>query len=320
MPARQIGHLGPTPMGTITTNHAPIVSYGPYFDAVAKLVRDIAAVAFAAAMHKTARHRLAIAAAALAHHESTWGKSDANQLRYAARFRLRGDEGGMPGVIEGIAWANALLPAGPALPLMGASSDQRLSGLLAVERGLRGAAALEGAQADASWEGEMAWTCFERRDSWVFEVAGRSPGEHWATLSRGENMVQAAQAAATTALCSRDPRRWTAGQLLSFALLVPVRKGPEGTLMDEVGRAVAGHAGAGVLAEELARYRTAGGKMTDADYWKVLNSHIARCGSSDIEVVVVAGMRPIVFYKSGIARGDIDSAILAVVAPAGGVA
>ncbi|WP_025140916.1 hypothetical protein [Achromobacter sp. DH1f] len=294
-----------------------VVSYAPYFEAVAKLLRDVAALALAAAIHKSSRSRLLAVVESLVQHQTTWRLTDSNHKRYAARFRVDREHHEIPDLAQGIGWAQELLQGDVRLKVDHAARDVRIAGLLALERCVRGAAALEATQEGIGWRGDMAWTRFERRGEWQFEVGVRHEGSEWSTAAQGSNLVQTARDAGHSALCSRPWTAWSFAQFKRVALLVPVRRGDGVVLLDEVRRAVAGQSGAAGIAEELQRHRRAGGAVAHHTFDQILRDHLRRCEVSDVEVILLEGLRPIVLYVGGVSREGLEDALRSVMASIG---
>ncbi|MPS81746.1 MAG: hypothetical protein E2591_27110 [Achromobacter sp.] len=292
------------------------VSYAPYFNATAKLLRDVAAAAFSAAMHQSARPQLAMAVDVLTQHAAAWRNGEANQSRYRARFAGRSLVTSIPSLTQGVDWAKGLLD-GAARQRKLVAADERLAGLLVLERCVRGAAALEAAHSDAGSIGELAWTQFERQSRWVFEASIRVNGSDWATAACGEDLLRTAREAAITAICNRPSTTWSMAQFSRAALLVPVSRAGGLVRLDETARSVEGQVGARLLAEEHCRHQRAGGRVSAPAFHDMLRSHLERCTNSDLEVVLMAGMRPIVFFAGEMGVPDLNAALRAVTASVG---
>ncbi|MDH0683102.1 hypothetical protein N5D65_11535, partial [Achromobacter animicus] len=153
------------------------VSYAPYFHATAKLIRDVAAAALATGRHQFARARLVMKVKALTLHAAGWQRGGISQARYKARFA--GDTATtVPELQEGVEWAVSLLDGRTLLPSH-VTVDDRIGGLLRLERCIRGAAVLEAAQSEAGSVEPMVWTKFERVDRWLFQVSFRRSPDDW---------------------------------------------------------------------------------------------------------------------------------------------
>lgn len=292
------------------------VSYAPYFHATAKLLRDVAAAAFASGMHKSARARLAAKVEALARHAEGWHSSGASQARYKARFAGDILDATVPNLQDGVAWAASLLDGKNLLPRH-VTVDDRIAGLLKLERCIRGAAVLEAAQSEAGPIEPLVWTKFGRADRWLFEVSfSRSP-DGWRIAGQGQDLLQTASEATITVVCERPCATWSFAQFSSIVLLVPIRRSSGLNSIDQAPAAVWGQISGELLDTEIARHQRAGGKTPSQEFHALLRKHVARCGTTDVEVVLIPGIRPIVLYAREMNRRDLDAALTSVAASAG---
>jgi len=291
------------------------VSYAPYFHATAKLIRDVAAAALATGRHKSARARLVMKVKALTLHAAGWQRGGISQARYKARFA--GDTATtVPELQEGVEWAVSLLDGRTLLPSH-VTVDDRIGGLLRLERCIRGAAVLEAAQSEAGSVEPMVWTKFERVDRWLFEVSFRRSPDDWLPAAQGQDLLQTAAEATVTAICGRAWATWSFSQFLRTALLVPILRphGPdivEGTPMAAWGQ-VSGES----LEAEIARHRRAGGRIRLKEFHALLLEHVARGGFTNVEVVLIPGIRPVVLHARAMSRAELDDALRSVAESAG---
>lgn len=292
------------------------VSYAPYFHATAKLLRDVAAAAFASGMHKSARARLVAKVDALTRHAEAWQGGTTNQARFKARFAGEVLASSVPDLQDGVAWAAGLLDGGSLLPRH-LTVDERIAGLLQLERCMRGAAVLEAAESEAGSVEALVWTKFERADRWLFEVSLRQPPEGWQIAARGEDLLQTASEATITAICNRPCSTWSFEQFSRTILLVPIRRETGQARIDEATVAVWGQVEEESLAAEIDRHKRAGGRTVTQEFLNLLRKHLALSGTTDIEVVLMPGLRPIVLYARGMSRRDLDAALISMAASAG---
>ncbi|WP_082886954.1 hypothetical protein [Achromobacter ruhlandii] len=290
------------------------VSYAPYFHATAKLIRDVAAAALATGKHKSARARLVMKVEALTLHAAGWQRGGVTQARYQARFS--GDTANtVPDLQEGVEWAVSLLDGRTLLPRH-VTVDERIAGLLRLERCIRGAAVLEAAQSEAGSVEPMVWTKFERLDRWLFEVSFRRPPDDWLPAAQGQDLLQTATEATVTAICGRPCATWSFSQFLRIALLVPILR-PHGPIIEGMPMAAWGRASGEALEAEIARHQRAGGGIRLQDFHALLHEHVARCGSTHVEVVLIPGIRPIVLHAKAMGRSELDDALSSVAESAG---
>lgn len=292
------------------------VSYAPYFHATAKLLRDVAAAAFASGMHKSARARLTTKVEALARHAEGWHGSGVSQARYKARFAGDILAATVPTLQDGVAWAASLLDGNNLLPRH-VTVDDRIAGLLKLERCIRGAAVLEAAQSAAGPIEPLVWTKFGRADRWLFEVSFRPSPDGWLTAGQGQDLLRTASEATITALCERPCATWSFAQFSSIVLLVPIRQSRGLDSIDKAPAAAWGQIAGELLETEIARHQRAGGMTPSQEFHALLRKHVARCGITDVEVVLIPGIRPIVLYARDMSRRDLDVALSSVAASAG---
>ncbi|WP_223306577.1 MULTISPECIES: hypothetical protein [Achromobacter] len=292
------------------------VSYAPYFHATAKLLRDVAAAAFASGMHKSARARLVATVDALSRHAEAWRGGTANQARYRARFAGEILAASVPDLHDGVAWAGSLLDGRSLLPRH-LTVDERIAGILELERCVRGAAALEAAESEAGSAETLVWTKFERADRWLFEVSLRQPSGGWQIAARGQNLLQTASEATITAICNRPCTTWSFEQFSRTTLLVPIRHATGQARIAETSTDVWGHVAERVLEAEIYRHQRAGGRTLTQEFHALLRKHVALCGTADVEVVLMPGIRPIVLYPEEMSRRELDAALTSMSASAG---
>lgn len=293
------------------------VSYAPYFHATAKLIRDVAAAALASGRHKSARPRLVAKVEALTRHADGWQRGGVSQARYKGRFAGDISATTVPDLHEGVEWAGSLLDGRTLLPRH-VTVDDRIAGLLRLERCVRGAAVLEAAQSEAGSVEPMVWTKFERVDRWLFEVSFQRPPDDWLPAAQGQDLLQTATEATVTAICRRPWAAWSFSQfLMRLALLVPILRPHGPVIFEGMPMAAWGRVSGESLEAEIARHQRAGGRIRLQEFHALLHEHVARCGSTHVEVVLIPGIRPIVLHARAMSRSELDDALNSVAESAG---
>lgn len=71
------------------------------------------------------------------------------------------------------------------------------------------------------------------------------------------------------------------------------------------------------LEAEIARHRRAGGRIRLKEFHALLLEHVARGGFTNVEVVLIPGIRPVVLHARAMSRAELDDALRSVAESAG---